>query len=190
MRFKICNLGVIKNMEIDLSKPFIIFAGKNGTGKTYASSFIYSFVWILGNAFYGGFHDGKYSLPVSRQLKSGLKGVLNPDTIFDWVSSILKNDKNNILEYLNLGIDEKDFICEIATSREEWKEELFNRSVKIDAKETVEKPSHSYTHKCTSTHNINHDAPFVAFPKSLGKATNAYKGCYEHLHEWFMKRGF
>ena len=35
MKLKISNLGPIDSMVIDMSKPFILFAGDNGTGKTY-----------------------------------------------------------------------------------------------------------------------------------------------------------
>ena len=41
MKLRISNLGIIDSMEIDMSKPFILFAGDNGTGKTYAATFLY-----------------------------------------------------------------------------------------------------------------------------------------------------
>ena len=35
MILNIENLGVVKKAQIDLSKKFIVFCGKNNTGKTY-----------------------------------------------------------------------------------------------------------------------------------------------------------
>jgi len=42
MKFKIANLGPIKNAEIQL-KPLTVFVGENNTGKTYAAYLIYQF---------------------------------------------------------------------------------------------------------------------------------------------------
>lgn len=44
MRLKVKNLGVIREIEVDLSKKFILFCGPNGTGKTYASYILYAFL--------------------------------------------------------------------------------------------------------------------------------------------------
>ncbi|KAA6324497.1 hypothetical protein EZS27_026179 [termite gut metagenome] len=38
------NLGIIKKMELDLSKRLMIFCGQNGTGKTYASYLVYEYI--------------------------------------------------------------------------------------------------------------------------------------------------
>ncbi len=37
------NIGVLKHIEIDLSKKFILFCGPNNTGKTYVSYILYAF---------------------------------------------------------------------------------------------------------------------------------------------------
>ena len=44
MILQIENLGVIKQMNIDLSKDFILFCGPNSTGKTYASYVLFAFL--------------------------------------------------------------------------------------------------------------------------------------------------
>lgn len=38
------NLGIVKHAQIDLSKKFILFCGKNGTGKTYTSYILQAFL--------------------------------------------------------------------------------------------------------------------------------------------------
>ena len=42
MRIRIENVGPVKRIDLDLSKPLIIFTGLNGSGKTYISYVIYS----------------------------------------------------------------------------------------------------------------------------------------------------
>lgn len=45
MILSIENLGVIKQAQIDLSKKFILFCGRNSTGKTYASYVLQAFLY-------------------------------------------------------------------------------------------------------------------------------------------------
>ena len=58
MKLRISNLGVIESMEIDMSKPFVLFAGDNGTGKTYATTFLYTLIKMI-SAYIGsyGLHE-------------------------------------------------------------------------------------------------------------------------------------
>jgi predicted ATPase len=42
MRIRIENIGPVNKIDLDLSKPFLVFTGLNGTGKTYISYIIYS----------------------------------------------------------------------------------------------------------------------------------------------------
>ena len=44
MILNIENLGIVKQAQIDLSKKLILFCGKNGTGKTYASYVLQAFL--------------------------------------------------------------------------------------------------------------------------------------------------
>lgn len=45
MKLLIENLGVIKQAKIDLTKKFILFCGRNSTGKTYASYVLQAFLY-------------------------------------------------------------------------------------------------------------------------------------------------
>ena len=49
MRIRIENVGPVRRIDIDLSKPLIIFTGLNGCGKTYISYIIYSFYVLFVN---------------------------------------------------------------------------------------------------------------------------------------------
>lgn len=44
MIIHIYNLGAIKQMDVDISKNFVLFCGPNGTGKTYASYVLFAFL--------------------------------------------------------------------------------------------------------------------------------------------------
>lgn len=44
MKLTIENLGIVKHAEIDLSKKFMLFCGRNSTGKTYASYVLHAFL--------------------------------------------------------------------------------------------------------------------------------------------------
>lgn len=44
MKVSFENLGVVKNIELDLSKRLLVFCGPNGTGKTYVSYAIYGYL--------------------------------------------------------------------------------------------------------------------------------------------------
>ena len=125
MKLRISNLGVIDTMEIDMAKPFILFAGDNGTGKTYVSTFLYCLIInLLVYLYKDYFTEEKRKLPVSRQLKSGWDGVLDPDELYTIFEKYLAKNKSSIIESMNLNVDEKAFKCSIVTSREQWREEL------------------------------------------------------------------
>lgn len=63
MILNIENLGVIKQAHIDLSKKFILFCGRNNTGKTYASYVLHSFLT----------DGGIYFLPCFKSIVGQLK---------------------------------------------------------------------------------------------------------------------
>ena len=51
MELNIENLGVVRQIKIDLSKKFILFCGRNSTGKTYTSFILQAFLseGLVGN---------------------------------------------------------------------------------------------------------------------------------------------
>ncbi|GAB6013085.1 AAA family ATPase [Viscerimonas tarda] len=49
MKVSFENLGIIKNITLDLSKKLLVFCGPNGTGKTYACYAVYEYVRHLLN---------------------------------------------------------------------------------------------------------------------------------------------
>lgn len=125
MRLRISNLGVIESMEIDLAKPFILFAGDNGTGKTYASTFLYCLIIDLPFYLYHNiFQVENKKLPITKTLKNGWSGILNPDELYTLFEEYLAKQKKAILEDMNLHIQDRTFKCEIITTKEEWREEL------------------------------------------------------------------
>lgn len=129
MKLKISNLGVIDSMTIDMSKPFILFAGSNGTGKTYASTFLYTLILELRLYLYMFFKNGN-RLPSDNEESNGYQeGSLNADTLYDYLEQFLKEQKEQVLESMNLNIDMTSFKCEIVTTREEWIKEVFEKSV-------------------------------------------------------------
>lgn len=114
-------------MEIDLAKPFILFAGDNGTGKTYVSTFLYclvrNFTLYLVNDY---FVDKK--LPISKQLKNGWKGSLDAAELYTIFENYLSTRNKEVIRTMNLNIQERTFKCEIVTTKQEWEKELKEKS--------------------------------------------------------------
>lgn len=127
MKLRISNLGVIDTMEIDMSKPFILFAGDNGTGKTYVSTFLYcllsDYVLYLVNDYFS-----EKQLPIRKQIKTGWDGTLDADDLYSLFENYLTERKKDVVDSMNLNIQEKSFKCEIVTTREEWRAELKKKS--------------------------------------------------------------
>lgn len=57
MLFKVKNLGVIAEAEVDLSKDLILLTGQNNTGKTYLAYAVY---WFLQGGMYGNYIGNRY----------------------------------------------------------------------------------------------------------------------------------
>ncbi len=129
MKLRISNLGVIETMEIDMAKPFILFAGDNGTGKTYASTFLYCLIKNFASQLLLQFSKDEKQLPASKQTKTGWEGNLDANELYNTFLAILKTRKKRILEMMNLNIREDNFKCELITSTEEWSEELKKKEV-------------------------------------------------------------
>ena len=126
MKLKISNLGPIDSMVIDMSKPFILFAGDNSTGKTYATTYLYTLIRFL-----SAFYYGSQKLSIGKSYENIIEGDLDADELYDSLDDCLKNRQNDILEYMNLNIQTDSFKCAIVTSKKEWKEELLKKSVSV-----------------------------------------------------------
>ena len=134
MKLKISNLGPIDSMVIDMSKPFILFAGDNGTGKTYAATFLYTLIWELRfMLFTPSFIKTleRNELSITKRLKSGVDGKVKAEELYNLLEEFLKKRQKEILVSMNMNIPTETFRCEIATTKEEWKEELWNKSVSV-----------------------------------------------------------
>lgn len=157
MKLHISNLGVIDSFEINLSKPFILFTGKNGSGKTYASSFIYSLLWEMGIYIFEESRSKRFSLPVSQKFKYGTKGVLNTDAIYDFIDTFLHKYKKEILSFMNLDVSAENFLCSIVSSKEEWRNEVFLASFSEKDRHGIQKKSGSLEYRF---YNNDDDTPF------------------------------
>lgn len=156
MKLKISNLGIIESMEIDMSKPFVLFAGGNGTGKTYMASFLYSMVWSLGELFYR--EKNKNILLVTKTLKTGIDGELDADQMYYLLSNYFKSKKKVFIQSLNLNIQTESFNCEIVTSKEEWEKEILAKEFYIKLRVgSIRKKKDSFSYSIRWSKNGNED---------------------------------
>ena len=142
MKLKISNLGPINSMEIDMSKPFILFAGDNSTGKTYAATFLYTLIIELRQYLKDSFSNRP--LP--------LKGSLFADDLYDLFNNFLKEKESSILSSMNLNVESNQFKCEIVTSKEEWQKELKNKKVS-DSISSITKETNSFDYQLRNWHD-------------------------------------
>lgn len=147
MKLRISNLGVINTMEIDMSKPFILFAGDNGTGKTYAATFLYSLILDLRKMLLNkNFHFENTELLISKRLKNGIEGEIKADGLYDLLFDYLKHRQKTVVDSMNLNINTNSFKCEILTTKEEWRKELWEKSVSVGSNYIV-KRANSFEYK-------------------------------------------
>jgi predicted ATPase len=111
MKFKIKNLGVVKNAEIEL-KPLTVFVGENGTGKTWAA---YAIGGILGH--YG------YNFYLESYLEN--RTDYKYDTIEKAIHQCIEkgNAKINLQEFIKEYAE--IYINEIAKSAHLWLDSFF-----------------------------------------------------------------
>ena len=133
MKLRISNLGVIESMEIDMSKPFVLFAGDNGTGKTYATTFLYTLIKMISA------YIGSYGLHELQRNENSVDGELDADELYDALGEFLKNRQDDVLNYMNLNIRTDSFKCQIVTSKKEWKNEVLKKSVSFWSNYIVKK---------------------------------------------------
>ena len=97
MKLRISNLGVINTMEIDMSKPFILFAGDNGTGKTYAATFLYSLILDLRKMLLNkNFHFENTELLISKRLKNGIEGEIKAGQKVVVIEDLVSTGKSSL----------------------------------------------------------------------------------------------
>lgn len=152
------NLGIIETAEIDLSKPFIVFTGPNGTGKTYMSYVLADLPRSLGG----------YFLTLSRKKEEQqvlttvynpyqfdhedvVKGELNPVILYDIFKKGISFISVGLLRSLNLKEDENNpFSLELVSTLEEWKEELYKMKLDCGFFLELHKDSNSFEYEVTA----------------------------------------
>lgn len=81
MKLNITELGIIKRIQIDLDKKFMLFCGLNGTGKTYASYILHYFLdrnYIL---------NYKWESDIIRQIGSDGCFTITKEYLVDWLNA-------------------------------------------------------------------------------------------------------
>ena len=146
MKLRISNLGIIDSMEIDMSKPFILFAGDNGTGKTYAATFLYTLISELGLVYDLNSPFVNVEDLSNKKIGDYVGGELKADELYDVLTEFLIKRQSDILRYMNLNLKSDSFKCEIITTKEEWKEELWKKSVSV-MHDFVVKKANSFDYK-------------------------------------------
>lgn len=131
LRFR--NLGIIDQADIDISKPFIVFTGPNGTGKTYLSYVLSELPSNMGGYFLSKSRDNGYKElsrfydPMLFKTNKQIIGTLDPDGLYDLFKEAIDVVSKGALNGLELQTKESSsFSLEILSSREEWREELLN----------------------------------------------------------------
>lgn len=110
MLFKVKNLGVIAEAEVDLSKDLILLTGQNNTGKTYLAYAVY---WFLQLDFNSILSDIDTLYDELGQSKEGLKirSILQKKTT--QIAKILEEQKDNESIKINIVEVAKEIILPI-----------------------------------------------------------------------------
>lgn len=131
MKLRIENIGPVKRIDIDLSKPMIIFTGLNGSGKTYVSYVIYTLFRL--------FSPNEDFLNWNEFVKSQqneISHVLDVDKLYILLQKHI--DLINKIPNLAFGVDFKDDIIKdtritLLTTKSQFREELISDEQIIDA---------------------------------------------------------
>ena len=132
------NLGIIETAEIDMSKPFILFTGPNGTGKTYLSYVLADLTSTFGEYFLSlaRREEEKAQIlsiynPSLFDSQDEVSGTLDPEILYNVFKKGISRISMRYLSSLNLKeMDGAPFSIEVVSTFEEWKEELYK--MKLD----------------------------------------------------------
>ena len=133
MKIRIENIGPVKTVDIDLSKPLIIFTGLNGSGKTYVSYVLYTICRLF---VYEKDFLGWEDFVKSKQKKR--KGVLDVDQLYSLLKAHLKimNSILNVAFGVKFNDDlVKDAKLTLLTTKEEFREEIMSVDDSIQAED-------------------------------------------------------
>lgn len=153
------NLGIIETAEIDMSKPFILFTGPNGTGKTYLSYVLADLTSSFGGYF--------LSLARREEEKAQIHSIYNP-SLFDSQEEVSGTLDPEILYNVfkkgisrismrypsNLNLKETEgspFSIEVVSTLEEWKEELYKMELDCGFFFELLKKENSFEYKVVAT---------------------------------------
>ena len=157
MILRINNLGIIEKAEIDISKPFILFTGPNGTGKTYLSYLIHQLP-----ASFGGYllslirkdEDRKmFNIydPALLYTVDSVQGTLDPEELFYIFKKGIEEISLTIINQLNLvDLQMDNFSLELVSSLDEWKKELNQLKLNCGFFLKIHKDSGTYDYSVTS----------------------------------------
>lgn len=153
MKLKFRNLGIIEEAVIDVTKPFIIFTGPNGTGKTYLSYVLSDFPREMGGFFLGLIHSDKDNNlrnifdPSKFETESKVTGILDPEILYLLYQKAVTTIGKYILRSLNIQLKNKQaFSVELSTSLKEWKKELYDLELDCGISLQLKKSAKSYAY--------------------------------------------
>lgn len=156
MKLRFRNLGVIDEAVIDVTKPFIVFTGPNGTGKTYLSYLLSELPQYLGGTFLSFIHNDKNNIlrtlfdPARLRNEPSITGTLDPQKLYTLFQSALSSIEKHVLKSLNIQQKNKSSLSiEIATTLKEWTKELYNLQLDCGFFLQLRKNSKSYDYKVT-----------------------------------------
>ena len=157
MKLRFRNLGVIDEAVIDITKPFIVFTGPNGTGKTYLSYVMSELPNAVGGFLLTLIHGDKDNYfrkiydPAIFETESIVSGVLDPEILYPLFQKVVEGSGQFILESLNIQTkNNKPFSIELATSLKEWTKELYDLRLDCGFSLRLKKNAKSYNYTVVS----------------------------------------
>ena len=188
MRLRFHNVGIVKEIDINLYSPLTIFTGPNGTGKTYVSYLLNQLPTSMGGAFLSMIRRDKderiNKLFPLEALKKGasIRGELDLDLLYEIFKDALTIVSRSIIEQANLAFSEdatKDFSIELLTSVDEWREEIEKASftVGFSVKFVKQPNSKLFIFEVTNPDSNNDDS----FLQALSLTALFFGGCVNSM---------